>query len=280
MSRKAEIARETDTGLVDLRGREDEPTVRALLAEAHGSSTAVEQALECYGQGDWRLLGWLQDGRPVACAGVSRDDDRSVVLHSLVVAPEWRRRGIGRALLETIADHVGSHRLVAETDGAAAELFRGWGFDVEQVAPEGDTPRFRCIRTIVVEPGAPEAVHAVTLTELERAIRSSWALDTSDDPDEWTEANPARGQCVGTALVVRELLGGAILLADVIRDGAWVERHAWNRLTTGVAIDLTRAQFRRGETLGKPVVGEPVVAHRSRYDLLAARVRERLAGTR
>jgi hypothetical protein len=32
-----------------------------------------------------------------------------------------------------------------------------------------------------------------TLAELEQAIRASWSLDTSDDPDEWSPENAARG---------------------------------------------------------------------------------------
>jgi hypothetical protein len=64
------------------------------------------------------------------------------------------------------------------------------------------------------------------LSELESAIRKSWGRDTSDDPDEWSESNPARGQCAVTAMLVRELLGGEILIANVLRHGRRVERHA------------------------------------------------------
>ena len=271
-----EVAREAGTGHVDLRGREDESDVLELLADAHGSRASVERALRRYRDGEWRLIGWQEQGRLVACAGVSRDPDRSVVLHSVAVARGSRGRGIGRTLLEFIADHAAAPRLLAETDEEAAEFYRRCGFEVESLARRRDGQRFRCVRTIVFQPGAPRAVHAWTLAELERAIRSSWAIETSDDPERWTRANPARGQCVGTSLLVRELLGGEILLANVIREGEWVERHAWNRLPTGVTVDLTRSQFTCGEELTDPVVGEPVATHRSRYALLASRVRERL----
>ena len=51
-----------------------------------------------------------------------------------------------------------------------------------------------------------------------------------------------------TALVVRELLGGEILIATVIPpEGESSERHAWNRLPSGEEVDLTREQFRAGE---------------------------------
>lgn len=126
-------------------------------------------------------------------------------------------------------------------------------------------------------PAAPDAVHALTLADLERAIQDSWGRDTSDDPDEWSEGNPARGQCAVTALLVRELLGGEILLANVLVDGERVDRHAWNRLPSGLSVDLTRCQFQDGAELEDPTPGEPLLTDRARYELLASRVRQRLA---
>jgi hypothetical protein len=116
-----------------------------------------------------------------------------------------------------------------------------------------------------------------TLIELETAIRGAWCRETSDDPDEWTSANPARGQCAVTALVVRDYLGGEILIAVVIpADGSRPsERHAWNRLPSGVEVDLTVEQFRAGARLGQATTQEPLVMTRAphRYERLAARVK-------
>lgn len=120
-----------------------------------------------------------------------------------------------------------------------------------------------------------QAVGFVTLAGLEAAIRSSWGPDTSDDPQDWSDENPARGQCAVTAMVVRELLGGEILIAPVLpRAGIGHEHHAWNRLPSGLEVDLTREQFTDGEDLGPPEVREPRVAIRGvdRYRLFAERV--------
>jgi len=77
---------------------------------------------------------------------------------------------------------------------------------------------------------------------------------------------------------LRELLGGEILIAGVVRDGRRVERHAWNRLPSGIAVDLTREQFRGGELFEEPRVEEPIITQRNseRYLLLEARVRKAL----
>jgi hypothetical protein len=49
-----------------------------------------------------------------------------------------------------------------------------------------------------------------TLAAIEKIIRSSWGADTFP-PDihnpVWDPANPARGHCIVTALVVHDLLG-------------------------------------------------------------------------
>jgi hypothetical protein len=101
-----------------------------------------------------------------------------------------------------------------------------------------------------------------TLAQLEQAIREAWSLDTADEDDGWTPENPSRGQCDITTLVVHDLLGGEVLGADVYLDGARIEGHMWNRLASGVDVDLTRDQFRRGEVIGEPTVGQrtPAIA--------------------
>jgi hypothetical protein len=100
----------------------------------------------------------------------------------------------------------------------------------------------------------------VTLADLEHAIREAWSLDTAEEDDGWTPENPSRGQCDITALVVQDVLGGDILGADVYLDGERVEGHMWNRLASGIEIDLTRDQFRRGETIGEPRIGRRTAA--------------------
>jgi uncharacterized protein (DUF952 family) len=97
-----------------------------------------------------------------------------------------------------------------------------------------------------------------SLADIERVIRASWSRETCDpvDRDAWSPENPARGQCAVTALVVQDLCGGELLLAEVhYPDGSRQGVHYWNRLGGGVEVDLTRDQFAAGEVVQAP---EPV----------------------
>jgi hypothetical protein len=126
-----------------------------------------------------------------------------------------------------------------------------------------------------------ERTGATTLGALEAAIRAAWSAETCCDPAGWTPENPAHQQCDVTARVVQDHLGGDVLVAGVVRAGRRVDRHAWNRLPGGLAIDLTREQFRDGEELEEPSVVTEFVGETlpQRYELFAARVRAKLHGT-
>ena len=124
-----------------------------------------------------------------------------------------------------------------------------------------------------------------TLAQLEEAIRESWSLDTAEEDDGWTPENPSRGQCDITSLVVHDFFGGEVLAAGVFLDGERVEAHMWNRLVSGIEVDLTRDQFRRGEVIGEPTVRtrpdtfDPAHPRYHRYEqylVLSERVRAQL----
>jgi hypothetical protein len=120
----------------------------------------------------------------------------------------------------------------------------------------------------------------LSLGEIEAAVRASWAADTCSEDDvaraPWTADNPAWGQCDITALVVHDFFGGDLMVGEVYLDGEQNGYHWWNRLTTGVEIDLTREQFRSGQvvTPGRVVTRPPGPMRRrqSEYELLRQRV--------
>jgi hypothetical protein len=134
----------------------------------------------------------------------------------------------------------------------------------------------------------PVAMVFRSLSAIEDLIRSVWSEDTCDPVDLslWSAQTPARGQCCVTALVVQDLLGGELLLADVHHtDGSRQGVHFWNRLAGGMELDLTREQFVDSEVVGPPrvVARAPdlsVGRLAGQYQALASGVRARYRGLR
>ena len=113
---------------------------------------------------------------------------------------------------------------------------------------------------------------------LQDALRSSWGPDTCYPVDlaDWHPGNPARGQCGVTVLVVNDLLGGDLVMADVsYADGTRQGVHYWNRIGL-LDVDLTRGQFTSDEHVGAgTVLPRPTHAPtrcREEYELLRTRV--------
>lgn len=85
----------------------------------------------------------------------------------------------------------------------------------------------------------------VGLSTLAVALRRAWGPDTCapEEVTDWRADNPARGQCITSALVVHDYLGGDLVCAEVHVEGKRVDYHWWNRLPDGRETDLTREQF-------------------------------------
>jgi hypothetical protein len=92
--------------------------------------------------------------------------------------------------------------------------------------------------------------------------------------------NPAWGHCDITALVVHDIFGGDLLVGDVHHNGEPAGYHWWNRLPSGTELDLTREQFRDGQTIGAPRLIHrppgPLPRRGAEYALLRDRVAARL----
>ena len=107
---------------------------------------------------------------------------------------------------------------------------------------------------------------ALTLSELEEAVKNSWAKETSSDPGNWSEGHPAWGQCAVTALVVNDYVGGEIVWAEAkIPDGRSIS-HYFNRKDE-TEIDLTRSQFPQGTVIPEGVEKKKQYASTREYVL-------------
>jgi hypothetical protein len=109
-----------------------------------------------------------------------------------------------------------------------------------------------------------------TFEQLLRALRASWAADTSFAAKEWSAANPARGQCVASSLVIQHYLGGDLVRYRVLESDTTTirEAHYCNMLPDGTKIDATASQY-----------NEPVILREDpvRQDAYASPREKRLA---
>jgi len=137
----------------------------------------------------------------------------------------------------------------------------------------------RRLRRPVVSGGCdPGGMIPWNLLDLDKALRASWAADTCspDDQADWQSGNPAWGHCDITALIVNDVFGGDLIVGEVHRDETQHGFHWWNRLPSGVELDLTREQFQHGQTVTAARVVErpagPLPRRWEEYLLLRERV--------
>lgn len=74
-----------------------------------------------------------------------------------------------------------------------------------------------------------------------------WRRETASPSlhDQWSQENPALGQCAVTALLIQQHFGGVLLRTVVEGYGS----HYYNRLADGFEVDATKCQFPEGTVI-------------------------------
>lgn len=76
--------------------------------------------------------------------------------------------------------------------------------------------------------------------KIEKALEKTWSSETAtfaDTTKKWDKNNPPRGQCMTTAAVINDLLGGKLVYDKT-------NHHYWNQLPDGTWQDFTGKQFK------------------------------------
>lgn len=107
----------------------DAPAIAALSA-AEGWMTPVERpdADLAAWRAAWPALVAEADGAPVGSLRALSDGAVTTYVAGLLVAPAWRGRGLGRALLDACQALAPTTRLDLLAEAAAAEFYRRTGF--------------------------------------------------------------------------------------------------------------------------------------------------------
>jgi len=134
--------------IVDLNGRQDEPAVLSVLKQSHGPVEALDDARDHYRSGEWLFIGWQEGDEILAVAGAEHHPNATIAINSIAVAPEWRSRGLGRALIDELAERMRADQIVAETDDDAVDFYRSCGFIINDKAPKFGRRRYWCVRAL------------------------------------------------------------------------------------------------------------------------------------
>lgn len=80
---------------------------------------------------------------------------------------------------------------------------------------------------------------------LRKRLEVAWCRETAYPlrANEWTTKLPSLHQCYATAILVRELLGGHILVGDAVCVTGENVRAYFNKLPDGTVVDLTADQY-------------------------------------
>jgi hypothetical protein len=126
----------------------------------------------------------------------------------------------------------------------------------------------------------------ITIERLKSAIEEAWYEETAYKPSLSAKSSNSRGQCVPTALVVQDYLGGDIQKLTTVFNNK-EETHYRNILVDGSIIDLTISQYPHNHPLevaktnfsNYNSIREKLLANQDtlhRYNILKLRVKNNL----
>lgn len=124
------------------------------------------------------------------------------------------------------------------------------------------------------------------INQIINALEKSWTAETQYPGLKWNRENPARGQCVVSALVVQDYFGGELRRYTV--ENGEEEKHFVNVLPDGQVVDVTRSQYgneisltestpdlKSYKSIRQKLLADQDTSHR--YQILGARVAKQLA---
>ena len=117
--------------------RSDAPAIRALIRAVQINPSGL----------DWRrfLVAVDGDGRMIGCAQIKPHGDGSRELASLAVQPDWRGRGVARALVERLLEEA-PRPLYLMCRAGLGPLYERFGF--RAIGPEAMPRYFRRIHAL------------------------------------------------------------------------------------------------------------------------------------
>ena len=113
--------------------------------EPESDRVAVEEAIERYAsQTNLFPYGVVREEKLAGMIGIEATNKHGIIRH-IVLAPLWRRCGIGQPMIVEAAVFLGLSVLEAETDADAVNFYRACGFVIRSLGEKyPGTERFLC----------------------------------------------------------------------------------------------------------------------------------------
>ena len=135
--------------LCDIKTELENPAVRGLIVESavDKSSEAMDKkAAEFRDREDLHLYGWLESNSVLGVCGIEVNSGW-VEIYNIAVAPNARKRGIGKAIISAIQQKYNT-TIKAETDADAVEFYQKCGFATEafmKTYNNAEYQRYKCV---------------------------------------------------------------------------------------------------------------------------------------
>jgi ribosomal protein S18 acetylase RimI-like enzyme len=118
-----------------------------LLAYSVGFPTdeKLDRVVAQYAGSPYRLVGFEVDSTLCGCLGFQIVEPGNRVIRHIAVAPDARRKGLGRFMVDWLCTTNGLTRVTAETDRDAVEFYKRCGFRITSLGEiYSGTERFSC----------------------------------------------------------------------------------------------------------------------------------------
>ena len=130
--------------LVNIENELNNPIVCNLVSESawdKSEEAAIKRMAEFRNRDDLILYGWIENKIIIGVTGVVVHADY-IEINNIAVSPEYRKRGIGFAMITTLRDMYKS-TLKAETDEDAVDFYIKCGFAVEEFTKVYNGTKFK-----------------------------------------------------------------------------------------------------------------------------------------
>ncbi|WP_168464361.1 GNAT family N-acetyltransferase [Wolbachia endosymbiont of Ctenocephalides felis wCfeT] len=123
----------------------DNPTLPNVIQWSVGCPTydKIRQVIESYQNANQHLIGAFDCEKLIGIVGIEKIAQQITIRH-ISVLPSYRKRGIGKAIINFVIRKFTMQQIVTETDDEAVDFYRKFGFVCYSFNGKYGNLRYRC----------------------------------------------------------------------------------------------------------------------------------------